>query len=125
MINPKEFIPKESRWQDIFNFLKQKGYDVYSPEMKIGECKKPYIVVKNNGSSKIIGYSTDDDYYSVMCYVPMNCYSKLEPYVSNVKKDMKELYPMIIDRGSQTPSFYDDTVKAHMISIEYTNHKKR
>ena len=66
----------------------------------------------------------DDDLYAVMCYVPKQAYSTLEPLVQKVKKAMKELEPMIMPYGSQTPSYYDDSYKAHMISIEYKNHKK-
>ena len=41
-----------------------------------------------------------------------------------VKRIMKELEPMIVPYGMQTPSYYDDGYKAHMISIEYANYKK-
>ena len=118
------FKYSESRWQDIFKHLKSSGFDVYSPGVKVGECMNEYVVIKNDGSSKISGISTDDDLYAVMCYVPKQAYSKLEPMVQRVKKAMKELEPMIMPHGSQTPSYYDDGYKAHMISIEYKNHKK-
>ena len=59
-----------------------------------------------------------------MCYVPKTQYSKLEPLVQRVKKAMKGLEPLIVPYGSQTPSYYDDGLKAHMISIEYVNYKK-
>lgn len=120
----KNFRYLGSRWQDIFKHLTSSGFDVYSPGMKVGECTKEYVVVKNDGSSRLASFSTDDDLYAVMCYVPKQSYSKLEPMVQRVKKAMKELEPMILPYGSQTPSFYDDSYKAHMISIEYKNHKK-
>lgn len=114
----------ESRWQDVFLHLKNAGYEVYSPGQKVGECLSEYIVIKSNGSSKHTSFSTDVDLYSVMCYVPKEKYSELEPFVKKVKDTMKGLEPMILSRGSQTPSYYDDSVKAHMISVEYKNHKK-
>lgn len=114
----------ESRWQDIFLHLKKAGFDVYSPGMKTGECIKEYIVVKNDGSTKHSSFSTDNDLYAVMCYVPKENYSRLEPMVQEVKKAMKGLEPMILPYGSQTPSYYDDSYKAHMISIEFKNYKK-
>lgn len=117
-----EFL--ESRWQDIFAHLKKSGFDVYSPGTKLGECASEYVVVKNDGSSRHGDLSTDDDYYAVMCYVPKESYSKLEPLVQRVKKAMKGLEPMILPYGSQTPSYYDDSCKAHMVSIEYKNYKK-
>ena len=120
----KNFTYLGSRWQDIFKQLTSSGFDVYSPGVKVGECTKEYVVVKNDGSSRLASFSTDDDLYAVMCYVPKQSYSKLEPMVQRVKKAMKELEPMILPYGSQTPSFYDDSYKAHMISIEYKNHKK-
>jgi len=114
----------ESRWQDIFLHLKKSGFDVYSPGIKVGECTSQYVVVKNDGSSKLPTFSTDSDLYAVMCYVPKEKYSQLEPMVQSVKEAMKGLKPMILPYGSQTPSYYDDSVKAHMISIEYKNYKK-
>jgi hypothetical protein len=114
----------ESRWQDIFLHLKKEGFDVYSPGTKVGECTEEYIVVKNDGSSKHPTVSSDNDLYAVMCYVPKESYSRLEPMVQEVKSAMKGLEPMILPYGSQTPSYYDDSYKAHMISIEYKNYKK-
>ena len=114
----------ESRWQDIFLHLKKAGLEVYPPGMKVGDCLKEYVVIKNNGSSKLPNFSTDNELYSVMCYVPKERYSSLEPFVQDVKKKMKGLEPMILYNGNQTPSYYDDSVKAHMVSIGYKNYKK-
>lgn len=124
MINVNTFEYSDSRWQDIYLHLKRAGFDVYSPGIKVGECTSAYLVVKNDGSSKHISFSTDIDLYAIMCYVPKDKYSTLELLVQKVKKSMKELEPMIKPYGSQTPSYYDDSVKAHMISIEYKNYKK-
>lgn len=124
MIDTNSFEYKDSRWQDIFSHLQKAGFDVYSPGIKTGECTSPYLVVKNDGSSKHVSFSTDVDLYAVMCYVPKDKYSALEPLVQKVKNSMKELEPMIKPYGSQTPSYHDDSVKAHMISIEYKNYKK-
>lgn len=124
MINTKTFEYASSRWQDIFLHLQNKSFDVYPPGIKTGECEEEYIVVKNDGSARVAGISTDGDVYAVMCYVPKQAYSSLEPLVQRVKRAMKELEPMIIPYGSQTPSYYDDSFKAHMISIQYLNYKK-
>ena len=124
MINVNTFEYRDSRWQDIYLHLKRAGFDVYSPGTKIGECTSEYLVIKNDGSSKHISFSTDVDLYAIMCYVPKDKYSTLELLVQKVKKSMKELEPMIKPYGSQTPSYYDDSIKAHMISIEYKNYKK-
>ena len=124
MIDTTLFKAAASRWQDIFNHLQTAGFDVYPPGIKLGECTDEYIVVKNDGSTRHSTYSTDVDMYAVMCYVPKTQYSKLEPLVQRVKKAMKGLEPLIVPYGSQTPSYYDDGLKAHMISIEYVNYKK-
>lgn len=124
MIDTNTFEYEDSRWQDIYSHLKKAGFEVYSPGIKKGECESQYLVVKNDGSTKHANFSTDIDLYSVMCYVPKEKYSSLELLVQKVKESMKGLEPMIEPYGSQTPSFYDDGVKAHMISIEYKNYKK-
>ena len=124
MINPNIFQPEESRWQDIYTCLENAGFEVYPPGIKVGDCTREYVVIKNDGSTRHPSLSTDMDLYSVMCFVPKNKYSTLEPLVQKVKKAMKGLEPMIIPYGMQTPSYYDDSYKAHMISIEYVNYKK-
>lgn len=124
MINANKFVYEETRWQDIFECLKNRGFDVYSPGMKAGECVSEYIVVKNDGASRHLSFSTNVELYAIMCYVPKNRYSSLETLVQRVKNCMKELEPMILPYGSQTPSYYDDSLKAHMVSIEYKNYRK-
>lgn len=124
MINPIIFQPEGSRWQDIYSHLENAGFEVYPPGIKVGDCTAEYIVVKNDGSSRHSSLSTDMDLYSIMCYVPKKKYSALEPMVQKVKKAMKELEPMVVPYGMQTPSYFDDSFKAHMISIEYVNYKK-
>lgn len=123
-IKPTEFQPRDSRWQDVYNHLKSKGFDVYSPAQKVGDCTAPYLVVKNDGSYKHANFSTDRDMYVIYCYVPKLKYSELEPLVQQVKEAMRDLYPMIQLYGQQMPSYYDEAVKAHYIGIEYENYKK-
>ena len=123
-IDTSIFKPAKNRWQDIFRHLKKHGFSVYSPGIKVGEAIENYIVVKLDGSSSKADYSTDEDYYSIMCYVPQDQYSSLDTFVQDVKKAMKELEPMIIPYGIQTPSYYDEAIKCHMVSIEYKNYKK-
>lgn len=124
MIDCSTFQYKESRWADLYVHLKSKGFDVYSPGIKAGECTAPYIVIALDGSTKLSSVSTDEDRYSVMCYVPKKEYSKLEPMVQKVKQAMKEIEPIFMPYGEQTSSFYDDSVKSHMVSITYRNNKK-
>ena len=124
MTKLEETKHSQSVWQSIFRHLKKEGFEVYSPGMKTGECTSKYIVVKNDGSSRHTSFSTDVDLYAVMCYVPKDNYSELESYVQQVKEAMKGLKPMVLPYGMQTPSYYDDTYKAHTISITYKNNKK-
>ena len=77
MIDTTKFKPLKNRWQDIFKHLEEKGYVVYSPGVKLGDCTFKYLVVKFEGSTRLAGISTDDDLYSVLCYVPQQNYSEL------------------------------------------------
>lgn len=114
----------ESRIQDIYLCLKGEGLDVYFPAQKVGECLSPYVVVKDATTSQFLNYSSTITYYDIMCYVPKEHFSELAPFVERVKEVMKGMVPMIKPTYSQTQSFYDDSVKAHMISIQYKNYRK-
>lgn len=123
MIDTSTFQYADSRWADINDCLIKAGFEIHSPGTKVGECTSQYIVVKDDGSTKHLGVSTVDQLYAVMCYVPRMRYSDLEVMVRKVKAALRELEPMIVFNGNQTPSYYDDSVKAHMISIEYVNYR--
>jgi hypothetical protein len=114
----------KSQWQQLYDFLKSKNFNVFSPMQPIGECKQKYIVIKYAGSTRHMFCSTDVDIYTIFCYVPKDKYSILEGYVQDVKKAMKDIYPQFIPTGLQTASFYEEEIKAHMVSLDYKNYKK-
>lgn len=124
MIDCSTFEYEESRWADIYTHLKKEGFNVFSPGIAAGECTEPYVVVKMDGSTKLNAASTDEDRYVILCYVPEQQYSKLEPLVQSIKKAMVDLKPMIMPYGQQTASYHDDETKSHMVSITYRNNKK-
>lgn len=113
-----------NRWGDIYKHLKSQGVDVYSPAQHEGECISPYVVVKMLSNNQVGRFSSSQAQYDVLIYIPKNQYSQLEDYVQKIKDLMKGLYPMIVPLGSQTPSYYDDIVKGHMVSVQYRNNQK-
>ena len=109
-------------WELISETLQRNDIEVYPPATKHGECKKEYVVVKGDGSSQIGGLSSEVHYYTFMLYVPKNKYNQLEKFKQVVKGIVAtDLNPMLMPTGQETPDFYDDTVKAHMVSITYRN----
>lgn len=99
------------------------GIDTYAPDSKKGDCKQPYTVLKYAGGAQAQQYSTEYQYYDLLCYVPKDQYWSLKPYVDICKAVMSKapIYPMLMPTGVETPSFFDDLYNAHMISIQYRN----
>lgn len=110
-------------WEIVQHALIDAGIDTYAPAAKTGDCKKPYCVLKDSGSSQIGSFSSEYHFYDLMCYVPRNKYTQLHEFVQQCKEVMKNapIYPMLIPTGVETPSFFDDSYNAHMISIQYRN----
>lgn len=124
-IDTSSFQYLDSRWQDLYSFLKEKGYEVYSPGQKEGECLSPYVVVKYAGSTKAAQISSRTDLYELILYVPKYRYSEVETRVQDLINDMKELRPLFIPYDNQQDtSFFDADVKAHFVSLTYINYKK-
>lgn len=113
-----------SRWADIFKHLKDRGFDVYSPGQHQGECTSPYVVVKDQGRAQLGQFSSARHLYDLLCYVPRDQYSTLDGFVTQVEHNMLSLYPTIKSGHYRTPSFYDDSVKGHMVSTQYINYEK-
>lgn len=107
--------------KDIIDTLRKDNIEVLLPSVHSGECVEPYIVVKMDGTITNVEVSAERPIYTIMCYVPKNRYTELENVVLRAKERMKELFPLLMYAGNQTSSFYDDELKAHMISFQYTN----
>lgn len=111
-------------WKDLFNAL-DKEFSVYPPATKKDKCTEPYIVLKNDGENELSGTTSTQQYWSVMIYMPYEMYSFLEEYVDKVVDYINaNLYPQFRPTGYKSSPFYDDTVKAYMVSVQYISYKK-
>ena len=52
----------------IYKHLKNNGFDVYSIGQHEGICTNPYIVVKENGESEVVGTSLINDTVELLIY---------------------------------------------------------
>lgn len=104
-------------WDKAYKYLLSKGFDVYPPATKRGECKSDYIVLKSEATSQLSTFSSEVQYYLILCY--SNKYTSLLKLVDNVKSVMNRYYPNMKPTGNETVPFYDDDVKAYMVSIQY------
>lgn len=104
-------------WKELYDFLKSKGYDVYSLGQHKGNCDSPYLVLRNNGSNLV--YNVTDRQYEILIYYPADKYSEMEEFVDGVKLSMAELLPTVSMVDDETPHYLDDDVKAYMTSIIY------
>ena len=107
------------KWKDIFEHLKKSGFDVYSLAQRKGICKSPYLVLRNNGSTKDGSATTTA--YEILVYVPISQYSSMEDYVEEVQDCMQKLFPavQVEDGQSESLHYLDDDVQAYMCSLPY------
>lgn len=111
-----------SVWKIIFDTLTENGFNVYPPATHVGECKSPYIVLKQDGGVQINDYSSERVYYRFMLYVPREQYTFLDEYEKQVKKVLDEqLFPMLMPTGQKENDFYDDNYNAHLRAFLYRN----
>jgi hypothetical protein len=117
-------MEQKSVLKQIREVLRENGIDAYYPTQHEGECIEPYVVIKYNGATLSDAVSSEQVVYDIICYVPEKKYSALPDYVAEVKSVLAKLFPMIRKTGTETADYYDDTVKGHMISVEYVNYRK-
>nr|DAH14732.1 MAG TPA: tail completion protein [Caudoviricetes sp.] len=110
--------------KQIYDVIKDAGFKVYFPSQHKGECTSKFVVVKQSGVYKPLTVSTERPIYTIMCYVPQNNYSDLEKMIRVVKQNMRKLFPMLFYIGNETESFYDEDIKAHMVSFQYYGERK-
>lgn len=106
----------------IILVLKENGIEAYPPVTKQGICTKEYVVVKNSGASQIGSFSSEVHYTDVLCYVPQNKYTELEKFKNRVKQIIhNNLYPRVMEAGSETSDYFDEEIKGHMVSFMLRN----
>lgn len=113
----------ENMWKNICDVLDDNGILVKSPSSSVGDCKEPYVVVKNAGSLNLFGISSYQDYYSITINVPKLKYSLMDPMIMKVRLAMTDLLPMIVPTTETLGTMYDENIKAHTIDILYGNNK--
>ena len=108
----------------IYKYLKNNGFDVYSIGQHEGICTNPYIVVKENGENEVAGTSLINDTVELLIYYPVGTYSKLNEYKQSVLYTMKLLKGIrrVID---PMPTIIDDDKKAYMTSFTYKKIKTK
>lgn len=114
----------KSVWEIIYDYLNSKNLNVYPPAAHSGECKERYCVLKSNGGNQFGTFSTQIEYYTLICYVPQNKYHELKSYMMECEKALNELSPMIMPTGQSSPDFFDDMINAHTNSLTYRNYRR-
>lgn len=117
MIRLKKEIIKQ-----IYDVLSHR-FDTYFPGQHKGECKNPYVVIKQSGVVSTT-VSSERPLYTIMCYVPANRYADMENMIYDAKQEMKKIFPLVMYTGNETESYYDDSVNGHMVSFQYLGCRK-
>ena len=111
-------------FEQIYKYLKYNGFDVYSIGQHEGVCSSPYIVVKENGVSEVVGTSLVNDFVELLIYYPVGKYSELNSYKKKVLDTMK-CRKGIRRVVEATPTIIDDDKKAYMTSYTYRKIKTK
>lgn len=113
-------MEEKTIFEQIMDALLSHNIAVFPPSTKEGECTQEYVVVKYEGGTTRVGFSSQIHYYSVLLYVPRDECTRLEKFKKEIKEIIAtDLYPMLMPSGQETQHFYDDGVKGHMASVQY------
>ncbi len=109
-------------WKEIYEFLKENGFNVYSIGQHKGLCLSPYIVLRNNGNT--YKYSNTVTEYELLIYMPLDQYSKFEEHIQEVTSIMNKLFPLIKLTYGPSEHYLDEDVQGYMTSITYQSKSK-
>lgn len=115
---------EDTLWEIITNTLTEHNIDVYPPATAKGECKKPYVVLKQDGVTKIPGISSERVFYMVMLYVPKEQYTYLSRFEEEVRNALDGVAPMVLPVGETNTDYYDDNYNAHMRYMLYRANRR-
>lgn len=105
-------------WKELYEFLKEKGFEVYSIGQHTGKCADFYLVLRNNGT--LVSDGTERTDYEILLYCPLGKYSQFESFIEKVKDTMNELFPAVIYTDGEDPHYLDDATESYMTNLIYT-----
>lgn len=104
-------------WQDIYRYLTSGGFAVYQLGQHQGTCTAPYIVLRNNGTTR---YGvTELVLYELLLYCPEGQYSTFETFIQSVTDRMAALFPRLKLIDGPTMHYLDADVRGYMTSLTY------
>lgn len=106
----------------LFEYLQEKEIDVYFVGQHKGECKKPYVVLKVDGTNSLNG-KTGTSLIDVLFFIPENKFTRCESYKNEVKRLINQ-FGKIRYTGVETGIVVDDRKKALTFSILYESYKR-
>lgn len=107
----------------LYDFLHDKGIEVYFIGQKKGECLSNYVVIKDSGTIPTIGNKLGSQVIDVYCYVPQGRYTETVAFRNKIKILLKE-FKSLRYTGNETPAIAEDDIKAFSFYIEYVNQKE-
>lgn len=103
-------------------FLKSNGIDAYFVGQKKGECKKEYVVVKNDGTHSENG-KVGRGFIDLLFFVPISKYTRCGVFKKDVMSLVKD-FGKLKYTGNDTSIITDDETKSYTFSVLYENYKK-
>lgn len=115
---------KKTVIKQIVDNLVKNGFETYFPTQHKGDCLTEYIVVEYAGAVSVETVSSVADTYQLLCYVQENRYSRIMDFSEEVRKAMRDIFPLVRETGNQSTTYFDETIKGHLIVLEYVNYRK-
>ena len=109
-------------FETIYKHLVANDFDCYSIGQHEGDCKKEYIVIKNNTPRSLSSTLLEEE-VELLLYYPLGNYSKVEDFINRVKEAMKEL--PYDDNYTPYPIIVEDEKEAYMTILSYKNTRER
>jgi hypothetical protein len=106
----------------VYEYLQDNNIDVYLVGQYKGECKSPYIVLKDDGitsSNRRVGKG----YIDILFFIPENKFTKIKDFRKQVVDLLKE-FKSIRYAGNETGIVTDNDKKALTFSIMYEKYMR-
>ncbi len=103
----------------LFEYLQDNKIDVYFVGQHQGECKKPYVVLKDDGVNSSNG-RVGKGYIDILFFIPENRFTKIKDFRKQIVDLLKE-FKSIRYAGNETGIVTDNDKK----SINFFNYYEK
>lgn len=112
-------------FRDLYTYLRNMGYEVYSLGQQDKTCTRPFILFYNAGVGETTSKSLKREFIELWLFFPFGKYSEVKDYIDSVQETIGTFGKLRRNYESTNAIQIDNDMKAYYTKLSYYRYVQR